>query len=740
MKVLSLFDGISCGRVALERACIPVERYVAYEIDKYAVQISKKNYPDIVHHGDVFEGDFTQYKFDLLIGGSPCFTKGHLVLTDRGYKDISEIRVGDMVLTHENRYKPVVRTYIHAADTVALKVVGYPTFITTSNHPFLTKTRGKDYSNRGNHRKFSDTAWTKVEDMTKDTFCGMHIEETDIEPVDLDDKVLWLLGRYIADGHVRKDKRKGRKDSYLYQLIISVGKDKLTEFKRIMGGYNFSCYPHSQSVYRCVFNSMNLVNFVLAQGFGCHAAEKHIPDAFMHLPDEQAKIFIEGYLSGDGHYTEADESYHASTVSKELAFELQRLIARVYKTNVGVSLAKPRTEKHCIGGREIRSNYPLYTISFKQGLRKQSYAYIAENKCWTGFRNCTPTDKVETVYNIEVADDHSYTVNNCIVHNCTFWSIAKQGREVTPDGMGGKLFMQYVRALHESGCKYFLYENNYSIHKDIKAFISEQLGVEPIMINSALVSAQNRKRCYWTNIPFTSFPEDKGILLKDVLESGVAWQDKSYCMTASYDGAVLYNTLERKQRTMVAEPTPINTYQGTDKSRTVMAGYHKYGEATLIKNKGFKGGATAVAEPVGAAQRGRYEDDKNTSQHIEVRKDGKSNCLTTVQKDSLVCAPVRVGQYGKGGQGQRIYSVIGKSVTLSANGDGQGAKTGLYKIDLPDGDYLVRKLTPIEAERLQTLPDNYTAGISNTQRYKCIGNGWTVDVIAHILSFLKEDQ
>ena len=87
--------------------------------------------------------------------------------------------------------------------------------------------------------------------------------------------------------------------------------------------------------------------------------------------------------------------------------------------------------------------------------------------------------------------------------------------------------------------------------------------------------------------------------------------------------------------------------------------------------------------------------------------------------------------------GERIYSVHGKSVTLSANGGGQGAKTGLYKIDLPDGDYIIRKLTPVEAERLQTLPDNYTAGISNTQLYKCIGNGWTVDVIAHILGGLK---
>lgn len=241
---------------------------------------------------------------------------------------------------------------------------------------------------------------------------------------------------------------------------------------------------------------------------------------------------------------------------------------------------------------------------------------------------------------------------------CTYWSVAKKGRETTADGEGFRLFMEFVRALKESQCRYFIYENNYSIHQNIKAEISEKLGVQPIMINSALVSAQNRKRCYWTNIPSVIQPQNKGILLKDILESGIGWQDKSYCMTASYNGAVFRNTLERKQRTMVAE--------------------------SVIK-------------------------------------------------------PIRVGEYGKGGQGQRIYSVYGKSVSLTANGGGQGAKTGLYKIDLPDGDYIIRKLTPVEAERLQTLPDNYTMGISNTQRYKCIGNGWTVDVIAHILGGLHDD-
>lgn len=239
---------------------------------------------------------------------------------------------------------------------------------------------------------------------------------------------------------------------------------------------------------------------------------------------------------------------------------------------------------------------------------------------------------------------------------CTYWSIARNNRETSPNGEGGRLFMQYVKALEESNCRYFLYENNNSIHQNIKNFISKKLGVQPVVINSALVSAQHRKRCYWTNIPNVTQPDDKGILLNDILESGTGWQDKSYCMTATYAGAVIRNTLTKSQRTMVAEP---------------------------------------------------------------------------------VTKPVRVGQYGKGGQGQRIYSVHGKSVTLAANGGGQGARTGLYEINLPDGDYIIRKLTPVEAERLQTLPDNYTEGVSISQRYKCLGNGWTVDVIAHILGGLK---
>lgn len=223
----------------------------------------------------------------------------------------------------------------------------------------------------------------------------------------------------------------------------------------------------------------------------------------------------------------------------------------------------------------------------------------------------------------------------------------------------------------------------------------------PILINSALLSAQQRKRYYWTNWHVEQ-PEDKGILLKDVLESGITEREKTTCLTANIWKGNGANPLEYMQK-------------------------HQ--------------GKPYCFEPVGAAMRTR-EDDNGKFKRLEVNGQEKSNAITSVQTDSMICEPMRIGTIAGtiGSQGSRIYSVRGKSVSLNANGGGGGAKTGLYKIDLPDGDYIVRKLTPVECERLQTLPDNYTAGISNTQRYKALGNGWTVDVIAHIFKQIPTEN
>lgn len=335
--------------------------------------------------------------------------------------------------------------------------------------------------------------------------------------------------------------------------------------------------------------------------------------------------------------------------------------------------------------------------------------------------------------------------------------------------------------------------------KTIRESISNTFGFEPICINSALVSAQNRQRLYWCGIRQADGtykkadipqPKDRGVLLKDILESGgdLTSNDKGYTLTASYNGAVAWNTIERSQRNM-------------------------------------------VAEPVCVAQRGRYEDTGKRSekgngsitQFYEVREDGKTNVLTTVQKDNNVAEPVNVTDNGKSyciratcykdgvrnivgnnidkrtgvaepirvgalprpngelstSQAFRVYSTEGKSVNINAGGGGAGGKTGLYAIPvefengiptkaiscadgktydvytvkdghitikgkqypikLADGFYIIRKLTVRECMRLQTVPEWYEFPVSNAQAYKMLGNGWTVDVIAHIFKGLVQE-
>ena len=321
---------------------------------------------------------------------------------------------------------------------------------------------------------------------------------------------------------------------------------------------------------------------------------------------------------------------------------------------------------------------------------------------------------------------------------CTFWSIAKANREVDKSGKGWTLFMRFVEAVRLIRPRFFLYENVASMPTNIKAYISEEFGCEPVLINSALVSAQHRKRLYWTNISGIAQPADRGILLKDILESGLTVREKSYCIDACYHkgGSRARLDSQRGKRQMVYESVAL-----ADKSQEIPLTRHNESALSMVKSE--KAGLSCANE-VGAALRTRT-DNNGSFKRLEIRGDGKLNALTTTQTDSVVCSPVRVGSYGTGGQGNRIYSVHGKTVSLMANGGGRGGKVGLYKIDLPDGDYIVRKLTNVEAERCQTLPDNYTAfgidntgktmNISNTQRYKCVGNGWTVDVVAHILGF-----
>jgi len=277
-------------------------------------------------------------------------------------------------------------------------------------------------------------------------------------------------------------------------------------------------------------------------------------------------------------------------------------------------------------------------------------------------------------YNQESAKENwwSYPVDIDMIiwwSPCQDLSIAKKWGQWL-QGEKSSLFFEYVRLLKEVKPKYFLLENVASMKKADKEEITRILteiypDVQCYLINSALVSAQNRKRLYWTNIQWVEQPEDKWIVLKDILEENV---DDKYNVSEQHTIAM------RESRNCKKLNIPDIEW----KSSCITASYYK------------------------------------------------------IPNDAPYISTIRVWQFNSGGQWDRVYSPEWKSVSLSANGWGRGAKTGLYEVPP-----VIRKLTPIEAERLQTLPDNYSEGVSNTQRYKAIWNWWTVDVIAHIFSYIK---
>lgn len=233
---------------------------------------------------------------------------------------------------------------------------------------------------------------------------------------------------------------------------------------------------------------------------------------------------------------------------------------------------------------------------------------------------------------------------------CQGFSFA--GQQLNFDDPRSMLFFEYVRLLKALNPRYFLLEN-VKMKKESQDIISEYLGVEPIEINSNLVSAQNRRRLYWTNIPVDGLPEDKGIVLADILEDGFTDRDKAYCLDASY-------------------------YKG--------------------------GGASNV----------RLYFEKSRRQIVFGSGENKLNQPKIIQKSR---------GYNKGG----LKALNGKTPTLSTSSWEHNNHLTL------DEGTTWRKLSPVECERLQTVPDGYTDHVSNTQRYKMLGNGWTVDVIKHIM-------
>ena len=225
---------------------------------------------------------------------SECLTTGFIagtkILTKEGYKNIEKIQVGDMIFTDQSEYKPVVEiNNSKNQDIYELKAQGSLPIECSIETEFYCKKSKNDKPQK-----------IKLSDIKPGYYIGNFININSNNLYNLSNEDLWILGRYIADGHVRKAKRKNRKNSYQYQCILSIGSNKVDYLKENVTVRHYSCFPHSKSVHRIVFSSMELVNFILDNNFGQKALTKRIPQFIIDLPIENLKFFLDGYLSGDG--------------------------------------------------------------------------------------------------------------------------------------------------------------------------------------------------------------------------------------------------------------------------------------------------------------------------------------------------------------------------------------------------------------------------------------------------------
>ena len=568
LKVTTLFSGIGAQEAGLKRLGVDFEMVGMCEIDKYAIKSYEGINGPTHNYGDISKIDRLDYT-DLLVYSSPCFPRGSMVLTDGGYKDIADIQVGDKVLTHLGNWKPVIRTMNNGMKkTVGITTFGSPTIFCTPNHLFYVRQMSRKYPTyydmtgkrkRGCVRVFSKPTWVEAKSLTKSSYVGSKVitEEKDFVwngvtyhwsdgrsdryKCELgaflhNEDFWWLVGRWVADGWCRYDNK-----NEPHVCILCCAKSESEEIEPVLTKLGFSFTKvEERTVFKFQIPSKELATF-MAQ-FGRYAYGKFIPNEVLELKVNFLTAFLAGYMSGDG--CETGGVFKAATVSKKLALGLAKIIEKCYKVPVRfyVSNYKPT---YNIEGR-TGNNRVSYGIVFKRETKKQDSAFYENGYVWYPVRKLSEHN-IETVYDIEVEDDHSFTVENKIVHNCQDFSLA--GRQAGLVGEDGKqtrsgLLLEVGRLLMKMSDekilpKYLLMENvkNLVGKKFKPAFDIWLKALEAIGYNNywKVLNAkdygvpQNRERVFVVSIRKDvdthgyTFPEPFKLnrRLKDVLETNV---------------------------------------------------------------------------------------------------------------------------------------------------------------------------------------------------------------------------
>ena len=406
-------------------------------------------------------GDITKIKnapfVDCITFGSPCFPAGTLVLTDKGYVEIEKVKIGDRCFTHAGNWETVTAVGKKNAPTVKLKGTHYG-LVSTYNHPFYSAEQESKWNGNGYDRVLSRVGeWTYASKMcgkrwaVPNNISGIKIPSIEKEnkrqndPPPITPKLMYFIGRWLADGWVRDGQRSNRPKGQMYgQIYICANTkkiEKLEESVKSIFNKNVKIYRiHERAVDKIRINNQALCKWI-KNNFGTMADGKKLPAWAFCMPKEYRQSLVSGYFDGDG-YCVKDEVWKSTTVSKKLAHGIRLLCETLGYSCSVYYYDVPSTT--VIEGRTV-SQKPQYQIRASKTQRTNSIKQNGFN--WYKCTSVDPYCENQTVYNITVNKDHSYIVEGFVVHNCQDLSIA--GKRAGLSGERSGLFIEAVRIIKE---------------------------------------------------------------------------------------------------------------------------------------------------------------------------------------------------------------------------------------------------------------------------------------------------
>ncbi|EIG9648159.1 TPA: Dam family site-specific DNA-(adenine-N6)-methyltransferase [Escherichia coli] len=655
----SVCSGIEAASIAWE----PLGMRPAWfaEIEPFPSAVLALRWPHVANLGDmkklakkVLAGKIESP--DVLVGGTPCFTAGHMVLCKNGYKPIENVCPGDYVVSHLGRLQQVKRVGSKIANTGLLNAVGQPLGIrTTNDHPFLA-VRWKAQNTRKNGTYFkrellSEPEWRAACDMPGYQWCALtnfNIAFPDICSRFLsEEQAMYLAGAYVGDGYIRRWRGKSKK-----AVVFGINCQKLRKFHCRIPENIFSVASEIRGSIKVTLNDTCYANW-LNEHFGELSHAKRIPAWVMSHPLRH--VFLQGYLDTDG-TPSGKAGFRINSVSSALAWGVAGLSQTCgYVSSVSFIEVEP---KKVIEDRVVNQrNYYQVTICPQKLSRKSRLAHGMLLRTVKEFKSVG----LDTVYNIEVEGDHSYILNGAVVHNCQAFSIA--GLRGGLDDERGALTLKYVELA------------NAIDDKRAESFLKPAVIVWE-NVPGVLSSADNAFGCFLAGLAGEDVPFEPG----DRPESGKSnafwrWDGKTGCHVPKWPQCGCIYGPQRKVAWRILDAQYFGVAQRRRRVFVVASARTDLDPATVLFE--FEGVRRNIAP-----SRGEGKETTRYTSNIAIRTCDDTNIIAMAH-----------------GQGGAEIKTDNSAPTLTCNHE---APIVLL------GDGRMRRLTPVECERLQGFPDWHT--------------------------------